>query len=143
MAWGKPAGQVDKGAGTWEKDSIEKEVTMRRGTIGLVLWLALLPAAACDTDFDGDPQLDIAASCSKLVQYCPTGYSWSTYVTDEPGCRDIFNCVHDYYSGSCRDTLENGMNCLADIESSAGCTSCDNILSTLTTTCSYPSSCLP
>lgn len=116
---------------------------MRRGTIVLALCLALFPAAACDDDGSSEPQLDIAASCSKMLQYCPTGYSWSYYVTDEPGCRDIFNCVYDYYTGSCRDTLVSGMNCLADLESSAGCTGCDNILSTLPTTCSYPSSCLP
>jgi hypothetical protein len=121
----------------------EKEDTMRRKMIGLFLSLALYPCAACDEEGSGEPQLDIAASCSRLVQHCPTGYSWSYYVTDEAGCRDIFNCVHDDYSGSCRDTLESGMRCLADVESSAGCADCDAILSSLATTCPYPASCLP
>ena len=116
---------------------------MRRKMIGLVFFLALLPAAACDEDGNGEPALDIAASCSKMLQYCPTGYSWSYYVTDEPGCRDTFNCVHDYYTGSCLNTLESGMRCLAAMESSAGCADCDTILSSLATTCTYPADCLP
>lgn len=115
---------------------------MRRAIIGLFLSIALILNAACDGDENGESQMDIEASCSKLVQYCPTGYSWSYYVTDEAGCRDIFNCVYDYYSGSCRDTLVSGMNCLAELDGSAGCSGCDSILSDLPTTCSYPASCL-
>ncbi len=116
---------------------------MRRGMIGLFLSLALFMSAACDGDKISEPPVDIAASCRKLTQYCPAGYSWSYYVTDEAGCRDIFNCVSGYYMESCRDTLVDGMSCLAALEGSAGCGSCDTILSTLSTTCSYPSSCLP
>jgi hypothetical protein len=55
---------------------------MRRIVIGLFLSLAPLLGAACDEDSNGQSQLDIEASCSHLVQHCPTGYSWSYYVSD-------------------------------------------------------------
>ncbi len=102
--------------------------------------LILLPATtACDKG--SDPAVSTDTACRKLIQYCPTGYSWSAYVTDQASCVAAFDCVADYYSGSCRDTLMDGFSCLADMASSSGCGACDVIISSLQSSCPYPSAC--
>ena len=85
---------------------------------------------------------DTASACAKLVQYCLTGYSWSPYVTDQQSCQKLFDCIYNYYSGTCRQTLANGVSCLAGVTSSSGCSACDGTISSLQQSCSEPTSCL-
>jgi hypothetical protein len=46
-------------------------------------WLAAGSGGGNDETTSTSAAADTASACSKLVQYCPTGYIWSTYVTDE------------------------------------------------------------
>ena len=113
---------------------------MRKEMILWVTFIALLTAAGCDKSTSPPPSVD--TSCRKLVQYCPTGYSWSSYVTDQASCVEAFNCVSDFYTGSCHDTLLDGFTCLGDVAGSGDCGDCDSIMSSLETFCTYPSTCL-
>jgi hypothetical protein len=108
-----------------------------------LLTAALLLAAAAPGCGDSEPAgPDTTTPCQKLVQYCPTGYSWSYYVTGEQDCRDTFDCVYDFYSGNCRDQLVSGFDCLGNVTDASGCSACDSILTQLSTTCTFPASCL-
>jgi hypothetical protein len=107
------------------------------------LLAAALFLAAASSCSDSEPKgPDTTVPCQKLVQYCPTGYSWSLYVTGEQDCRDTFDCVHDLYSGSCRDTLVQGFDCLGNLTAASGCSACDSILTQLSTSCPFPTQCL-
>jgi len=102
-----------------------------------------LAAAAPGCGDDSEPEgPDTTVPCQKLWQYCPTGYSWSYYVTGEQDCRDTFDCVYDFFSGNCRDTLVSGFDCLGALTSASGCSACDGTLSQLATSCPFPSQCL-
>ena len=116
-------------------------------TILTLLTLGSLLAAACGSgDTGGTPApastANAASACAKLVQYCPTGYSWSSYVTDEQGCRTAFECIYNLYTGSCRQTLAQGFQCLGALTSASGCSACDSTIGQLQSSCDYPASCL-
>lgn len=111
---------------------------MKRNILPVVIILFLF-TSACEEGSGPDPEIDNA--CSKMMQYCPTGYSWSDFVSTEAQCRDTYHCVYDFYSGNCRSTLVEGINCLSELTSETGCGACDTMLSQLMSTCDYPASC--
>mgnify|MGYP001767035322 CR=1 FL=1 len=111
-------------------------------TIAISAALALaLAAAGCDEDEDGDI-ISNAQACSNVMSICPTGYSWSAYVTSEGQCVTAFDCVDAFYTGDCRASFEDGIRCLQDLDSAAGCAACDAIMTALSSTCAYPAGCL-
>ncbi len=92
------------------------------------------------TSTPAPPNLD--AACSKLIQYCRTGYVWSSYVTDEQACRSAFQCIYGLYTGDCRQTLGQGIDCLAALTDASGCSACQTFVSQLQPTCPDPQSCV-
>jgi len=114
---------------------------MRKSIMCLVAAITFLAAGGCDKDETGVTS-DFASACAHLTSFCPTGYSWSAYVTDQPTCMDAFVCVHDFYTGDCRATMEDGIDCLAGVGASSECGACDTIMQGLSATCAFPASCL-
>lgn len=109
-----------------------------------LLWTLLVAlAAGCgSSDSSSSDSLDADQACSNLVTYCPSGYSWSAYVSDEAGCRTTLDCVYQFYSGDCRQIIADSASCLANITSEAGCTECSNMFAATALSCDYPSGCL-
>jgi hypothetical protein len=115
------------------------EAKMMKGRIVLATLLALASVQACDSSTGSPP--DYATACSKLVQYCPSGYSWSSYVTGEQQCREAFDCTYNFYSGNCRARLSEGVDCLAGVTDASGCQACDDIIAGLSSDCAQPVDC--
>ena len=90
----------------------------------------------------GTAALDTARACSNLIEYCPDGYSWSEYISDEAGCRRIFSCTYELYSGNCRKMVGDATACLAALTDASECLDCNDIILPTQTECDRPSSCL-
>jgi hypothetical protein len=109
----------------------------------ILLLLGLLFTLGCgDDDDSGSIPIDTTSACSNLVKYCPGGYTWWRYVTDEKECQQAYSCVYKLYSGHCRQLLVDSGNCLADLKDSSGCLDCNDFLSDIESSCAYPKSCI-
>ena len=108
----------------------------------IALALALALTAGCGdeegTQFDSQ---EIAAVCSKVLDFCPT-FGAPFGVSDEESCKTALSCAQDFYSGGCLDTLVEGMECMDKVSSSDACSDCTAFLSTLYSECPPPEPCL-
>ncbi len=115
-------------------------------TMLTILTLGSLLAAGCGSDHHQPPASSAPANtglaCAKLIQYCPTGYVWSNYLTDEQTCRAIFDCTYDLSPTACRQSLAQGFDCLAALTDASGCKACEGLVSQVQSTCPYPQDCL-
>jgi hypothetical protein len=103
------------------------------------LMLCLSFALGCGGSEAGN---DIAKACSNAITYCPSGYTWSGYASDENTCQRIFSCVSRMYSGDCRGYITDSIKCLAEISDASGCSACSDIMAQAPQSCPYPTSCL-
>jgi hypothetical protein len=101
-------------------------------------------AAACEVVSVGGTAkaVELTAPCTNMLEYCPTGYSWSSHVTSVESCEQNLGCVLESYSGECRTMLEQAIECWAGLTSSSGCAACDEIVQEVQSSCAYPASCL-
>jgi hypothetical protein len=106
--------------------------------------LALFLAVGCDGDETGGggSPFEPTKACTNIVTHCPTGYTWSAYATDEAGCRTLFNCTYNFYTGSCRQIVADGVTCLQGVTAPSGCSPCNTILMRAGTECEEPASCI-
>lgn len=103
----------------------------------------LVLIVGCDGEETGaDTTFEPTTACANLITYCPTGYTWSAFATDAASCRSMFSCVHNLYTGSCRQIIADGVTCLEGVTATSGCRACDTIIARATTECSEPTSCL-
>lgn len=111
--------------------------------LSMLRFAVLVFVVGCDGDeTGGGATFEPTTACSNLVTYCPTGYTWSGFATDAANCRTMFSCVHNLYTGSCRQIIADGVTCLAGVSAASDCGACDTIIARATTECSEPTSCL-
>lgn len=85
----------------------------------------------------------VGQACQNTLLYCPTGYPWDAWITDQVSCEALFTCVLSYFSGACEAMVSNLANCMAGMTSSTDCGDCEAIQLDIMNSCPEPSGCLP
>ncbi|MBN1652592.1 MAG: hypothetical protein JXA30_02330 [Deltaproteobacteria bacterium] len=81
-------------------------------------------------------------ACEKLIKYCATEPVWSDYISSVGQCQDMFECISDLYTGSCRSRVSTLLKCGEEIESGEQCEPCTEIAYKLSEDCPYPEGCM-
>jgi hypothetical protein len=116
-------------------------VAMR--TLSMLRVVALVLVVGCDgEETGGAAPFEPATACANIVTHCPTGYTWSGFAADAASCRTMFSCVHNLYTGNCRQIIADSVSCLNGVTAASGCSACNSIINRATTECSEPTSCL-
>ena len=106
--------------------------------IGLMLVLGASGCGGGSSGGDGGTLGDVAGACTNLLAHCPTDYAWSSFVSDQAMCLDVFACVHDLYTGDCRTRMEHLVDCAAGLTGPGGCDDCNAIAVGVTQDCPLP-----
>ena len=111
--------------------------------------MCLTPWGCSDGDSSGDegssaetPPPSTKDACDRLLQYCATDPVWSYYLSSASQCQELFECINDLYTGSCRSRVSALISCGEGIENPDQCEACSNMAVNLSENCPYPAECL-
>jgi hypothetical protein len=107
-----------------------------------ILGVAALVGCDADDTANSGTTVDLTQGCSNVFKYCPSGYTWSQFVSDEEECKTTFNCVYQLYTGNCHQMMADATTCLSSLTSASGCAACNDKFMTIQSQCAEPTSCL-